>query len=206
MDFEEVLDHLLHLDPHTRSLGAIYDTLFLMHGQSTGRNPTRWGNKTPRHVFSIPLLTRVFPSAKFVHMLRDGADVVPSLIKMNPKGYSIENAATFWCSAVHAFGCFQKSYPYKCMQVRYEDLVLRTEETITSLCEFLNLPFDPDMLATTEVPQDVVDIAHHTRLSMPIDGRSLGKGRMQLSHSERQELGFLINDLLLLHGYEPIKA
>lgn len=46
--------------------------------------PNRWaglqivGDKTPAHSFHIPTLRIMFPEAKFIHMLRDGRDVVVS--------------------------------------------------------------------------------------------------------------------------------
>jgi hypothetical protein len=36
------------------------------------------GDKTPAHSFHIPTLRAIFPEAKFIHMVRDGRDVVVS--------------------------------------------------------------------------------------------------------------------------------
>ena len=42
----------------------------------------RWAEKTPAHVFHMDLIHEVFPRAQFIHMIRNGRDVVRSLQNM----------------------------------------------------------------------------------------------------------------------------
>ena len=49
-------------------LSAIYRTYAIAQGKE------RWGDKTPFNVCDLSELKRVFPQAKFVHIVRDGRD------------------------------------------------------------------------------------------------------------------------------------
>ncbi|MEA3377466.1 MAG: sulfotransferase [Chloroflexota bacterium] len=40
----------------------------------------RWGDKTPSYVRYIPTLDQIFPTAQFVHVIRDGRDVTLSAL------------------------------------------------------------------------------------------------------------------------------
>src|SRR2546430_1135755 len=44
---------------------------------------TRWGDKTPIYVRSIPLLARLWPEARFAHLIRDGRDVALSYLSLH---------------------------------------------------------------------------------------------------------------------------
>lgn len=45
----------------------------------------RWGFKNPRHIFMLPFIDAVFPGALFVHVLRDGRDMLLSHNRNQPR-------------------------------------------------------------------------------------------------------------------------
>ena len=49
------------------------------------RGKRRWGDKTPLYMQHLPLLERLFPSARFVHLIRDGRDAALSYLAV-PEG------------------------------------------------------------------------------------------------------------------------
>ena len=54
--------------PLGQAIGAVYETYAARHGKS------RWGDKTPMYMQRLPLLERLFPDARYVHLIRDGRD------------------------------------------------------------------------------------------------------------------------------------
>jgi Sulfotransferase family len=113
---------------------------------ATQRKP-RYGNKSHGYVLAIPLIASVFPEARFVHIVRDGRNVALSLMEV-PFGPSrIEAAARFWRRRVHQGRSDGRQLgPSRYREVRYEDLVADPAGVLPTLCEFLDLPFDPSML------------------------------------------------------------
>ncbi len=75
-------DLLVGHDPsavHTlRAAARFFDRLMTAEAQARGRSV--WVEKTPLHLFDIRLIRRLIPAARFVHVIRDGRDVVASLV------------------------------------------------------------------------------------------------------------------------------
>jgi len=109
------------------------------------------GDKTPINIMHLPLLVEIFPDAKFVHIIRDGRDVVVSIVKhaqrvLKEKGeadWTFENKtgefAEKWASYVEQGLAFAKKYPNNYWEVRYEDLKKEPEKTLASLLKFLGV-------------------------------------------------------------------
>lgn len=59
-----------------RTLTAIIDAHYRYFATRQSKN--RWLEKTPQHAQHLLALARVFPNAKFIHMIRDGRDCAAS--------------------------------------------------------------------------------------------------------------------------------
>ena len=66
------------------------------------RDKARWGDKTPLYMQHLDLLERLFPDARYVHLIRDGRDAALSFLSV-PAGLMTEgwghprDAAGFAC-------------------------------------------------------------------------------------------------------------
>ena len=78
------------------AIAAVFETY------ANGRGKARWGDKTPLYMQYLPLLERLFPDARFVHLVRDGRDAALSFLAV-PAGIMTEgwgyprDAAGFAC-------------------------------------------------------------------------------------------------------------
>lgn len=138
------------------ALGIGLDQLFT--ARAGGR---RWVDQTPANVFLAEELRLLFPRARFVHLLRDGQDVVDSMLhfadsqsselraRVERAGYVPEWAGDFtkacemWRSSVAAGTRFAEAHPDRCRTVRYEQLVAQPEAVLRDLLAFLQVPDDP---------------------------------------------------------------
>jgi hypothetical protein len=140
---------------YARFVSGIYD----LYGKAQGKPLV--GDKTPIYGLEIDLLHRLWPEAKFVHLIRDGRDVCLSVGNWKRKGGGTgleENFATWaedpvtttavwWTWRVRlAREAGQPLGAALYYEMRYEALVNHPAEEGTKLCSFLGVPFDDRML------------------------------------------------------------
>ena len=141
---EDDLLEVFEADPPRDLVGAIrcvYDAYARLRGKP------RAGDKTPRYVLELPLLADLLPEARFVHVIRDGRDVALSYLDVDFGPRSVGEAAVSWQERVDAgrrTGEVLGAERY--VEVRYEDLLADVEGVVRSLCDWLDLRFEPAML------------------------------------------------------------
>jgi hypothetical protein len=107
----------------------------------------RWGDKTPTYSDEMDRIAALLPEARFVHIIRDGRDVVASVrgLWFRP-GETVEACARDWAARLARTRALGAHLPFY-LEIRYEHLVRSAERTLRDVCDFLELPFDPRMLA-----------------------------------------------------------
>lgn len=109
------------------------------------RGRRRWAEKTPGYTLDLDYVDRLFPDARYVHVIRDGRDVVASY--RYRWGYrSALNAARDWVDHVEAGLRFGHRAGDRYHEFRYEHLVQEPEEVLRSMFAFLEEPWDPRVL------------------------------------------------------------
>ncbi len=117
------------------------------------------GEKTPNYVRWLPLLSGMFPHARFVHLIRDGRDVGLSSLEWATatKGPGkldlwqrepVAVCALWWRWLVgegRAAGRLLGESRYA--EVSYESLVQNPDRELRTICAFLELRYAPEMLA-----------------------------------------------------------
>jgi hypothetical protein len=127
----------------------------------------RWVDSTPEYSLHIPALRKLFPSARFVHIIRDPESVVKSLLLFDTGGgarlvATEREALEYWLRCVHACLAAERAWgPSVVLRVRYSDLVERPVETFERMFAFLGLePCDACMeplqvrMNSSHVPPD----------------------------------------------------
>ena len=207
---------LAALEPFTVAGG--FRTFYRLYAGRHGK--PRWGDKTPQYCRHLPALAALLPEARFVHLVRDGRDVAVSLRErwFSP-GHDIEVQATFWREQVAAA---RRDGPAtgRFLELRFEDLVREPEPTLQRLCDFVELAFDPAMLA---YPQRAAErlAEHGTRyrrdgsvlvsreerlrqqahVDRPPDTAKIGLWRRALAAGEAGRFEAVAGDLLAAYGY-----
>ena len=156
----------------------------------------------------LGLLERVFPSARFVHLIRDGRDAAVSYLAM-PAGVAARtlanpgSAAAFacqWRAEVKAARALGRRVGDRYLEVRYEGLVERPKEVLRQICDFAALPWDATMLGS-RTPADVSEKVHQQSLHRPLTP-GLRDWRKELAPSEQALFEAVAGDLLAELGYE----
>ena len=125
----------------------------------------RAGDKTPSHLLHIDLLAASFPQARFVHIVRDGRDVVPSILGMQFGPDRFAEAVLFWQRRVEqglAGGAALGPERYR--EIRYEALVADPEAGAPRrVCPFLGLEYSAEMLRYHERADELLGGLRATR-------------------------------------------
>ena len=185
------------------AIGAIYDAY------AASRQKPRWGDKTPMYMRHLPLLERLFPNARYVHLIRDGRDAALSFLRM-PEGTftrtwahprTSAEFACLWRTEVEAARELGRRVgPPRYLEVRYEDLVAAMEAVVKRICEFAHLPYEPSMLEYAGAV-DVSGKPHQQRLLEP-PRSGVRDWRTQMDAEDVSSFEAVAGALLSALGYE----
>lgn len=206
IELRALANQLSSLVPDQRSLAALLAGFYRFHAASIGSAALRWGDKTPLNVYAMERLLRVFPDALFIHMVRDGVDVVASYVETGLME-SFEDAAVRWTTSLRAAEKFAHSHPDRCLTVRYENLVSEPGAEAAAASAFSGLGFDGAQVNTLSHVATLGDIearAHHSEATRPVHRGAIGKGRRGLSARDKRRLEPILGPVLRRWGYPPI--
>ena len=158
------------------------------HGKSS------WGNKKPSYSMDGPEVNAIFPSAKFVHIIRDGRDVALSM--RNATHLLLEQnwyfAAKDWKEHVLLGRELQRQLgPGRYLEVRYEDLLREPTAVFGKILDFIG--------AAEDERQALDTIAAEIRGVMKANNSE--KWRKQIPASAQRTIERAAGDLLGELGY-----
>ncbi len=126
-------------------LRGLYDTF---QAEVLARNgKARWAEKDPTYTLHLPFIEELFPNALYVHLLRDGHDVVASFRERWGYKSAARAARTEWARYVSAARDLGRRLPEdRFLELRYEELVTDPETQGQRLFAFLGEPWQPEVL------------------------------------------------------------
>jgi hypothetical protein len=143
---------------YTRKFIQILDQLTQEQGK------TIWVEKTPEHIYYVDDIVKLVPHSRFIHIIRNGADVIASLYQVtreHPRlwkgAWSLEFCIERWIQAIEISRRYLHQ-PRHCM-VRYEQLVENPALELPKLCQFMGVDFQQRMLKDYQVAAQQVTLA-----------------------------------------------
>lgn len=125
------------------------------------------GATVHRHV---DRLLRLWPSARYIRLIRDGRDVANSRVAMGWEG-NAWSAAKVWVKEEQDWDICKSSLEQsQYIEVRFEQLVANPEAELTRICEFLGVDYSPQMLSfPSDTSYSAIDtsLAHQWKDRMP---------------------------------------
>lgn len=138
-------------------------------------------------------LRRIWPEARFIHMLRDGRDVARSVVARGWAGNMWTGIAR-WVEAERLWAAMEPTLePGRFTQIRYEELVRAPEHELARLCAFLGVAYAPAMLQDPD----------GSRALRPPDPKLIGQWRTKLAPDEVRLAEARAGAMLAERGYEP---
>jgi hypothetical protein len=140
-------------DTYASAVSAVYGC----YGHRKGKSAERWGDKNNFYLDHISTLKAMFPTACFIHIVRDGRNVACSYRGLHEKRIEseyaprlpkrIEEIAREWAQNVDTIIAGFESIGWQDVhEIRFEDLLLQPEKELRTICEFLGEGYDPSMM------------------------------------------------------------
>jgi len=168
------------------------------------------GDKNPRYTFFIPQLLRLFPKAKFIHLVRDYRD---NIVSIQRAGKLIkESGNTYfsmgrWILYNRFVLKYQKKYPDQFFRVQFEELIRDPGAMLKKLCAFLELDYHPGVLdyhkGMGKYYREEGFSALHQSLQTPFDLSKIGEWERELPRRRAIRCEILGGRLPERIGYPP---
>ena len=143
-------------------------------------------DKNPSYTFLVAALVRIFPEMKFLVALRDPRDVVLSCFMQPfvPVGnttssfLSLEGAVDEYAALMSMWLTLKPLLKNPWLEVRYEDMVEDLESVARRTLEFLEVPWNPDVLKFHEhARQKTVRSPTYADVTKPVFKTAVGRWR-----------------------------
>ncbi len=188
------------------TLEQLLDRVFRAEIASTGK--PRWGDKTPAYLYFADRILAHFPAAQVVAIVRDPRDVFLSLRQYDWVGRTTWSIGSYLQKCGNLVNRWSQDFDAsRFVVVRYENLVLDTEDTLRQLCDTLALEFDQGMLSFFESADDNVqdwefDIGAHTKLRRNVRATDVSRWKREGDPGQIAEVESLTTSVIQRYGYE----
>ncbi len=195
LDSKEILSSI-----NNQNFSELIDLIYNNYAHQ--HHKIRWGEKTPAYITQVPLLNQLFPNSFFIHIIRDGRDVVSSQIRSFARKH-------FYTSTIYWKKIIQLDIEYKkqfsnYLSLYFEDLVQNPEKILQIICDFIQEPYDSRMLNyyESDAAQNIsIQKQHHINTKKNILKNPIGVYKNRLTPIQIQLIETLCHNELKMHHY-----
>lgn len=206
-------DHL-NLSPERVSANFAAAIRSILGARAARDGKLRPGEKSAMNVLVFADLASIFPDAQFIHCVRDGRDVVASLLERrwkDPRTGKVFDycqdagaAARYWAGLAEiGLRAEQAIGSARIRRVKYEDLVRDPRKSLSTLSDFLAVENTDQPLRFQERALDLAGMEkeERSRLSAPISEAAVGRWRRDLTQRQQSEVIAAAGPALRALGY-----
>ncbi len=142
-DYPPINDVISNIKETT--MDGIFSSMYELIANKYGKS--RWGDKTPDFVEYLEVLSKMFPDAQFIHIIRDCRDIILSRQSLKWFRHDIRIIAKEWSNSIKLGEEFSKTIDsgrYKA--IKYEDIICEPRTQLKNVCDFLGEEFEEQML------------------------------------------------------------
>jgi Sulfotransferase family len=215
LDYTKLLDYIFAVKPV--SYPELAGTVYEFYGHSIGRTFSRWGDKNNYYLHHIDTINEMYPSARFIHIIRDGRDIACSYRSLQGSNIeskyaprlpsNINDIAVEWITNIQKIrDSFNRVGWGKVCEIRYEDLVSRPDHELKKICSFLEEPYDADMELyfirnQSEHQEPIEFLQWKARTTEKPTTSEVGKFRNELTPKEIKEFESVSAQMLKIYNY-----
>lgn len=194
----ELKNHLILSKP--QNYPELIASIYLFYGKMLKKHVKIWGDKNSLWVEKLNTIKKLYPNAKYIHIIRDGRDVATSYLQLANKNSSnkyypnlpheIDQIAKVWSKNVSELTQFFAQIQNETfLEVKYENLILDHKNEIEKILNFLKLPLSEKVFSYYKInaeknfePKEFMNWKQ--KLNQPPDKSNINKYRQVLSPEE----------------------
>ena len=162
----------------------------------------RFLEKTPQHVLRLGFITKFFPNAQVIHIVRDGRDCYCSAKghKGVVQGKDVKSYAKYWEKCIRSRLLCDSSQIF---DVKYEDLTSDPETVMRQVMHFLGETFIMDQIDPAKYSRNKMSTKKEfTKLNSKISIASQNRWKEEMSSDEKDIFLLIARQCLSSFGYE----
>ncbi|MEZ5197423.1 MAG: sulfotransferase [Bacteroidales bacterium] len=169
-----------------------------------------YGDKNPHYSIKFNKLFSVFPDAKYIYITRDYRDQLLSVKNagFGKKGRKDSRILNLWRKSYLDISKVRNENPDLFYSLRYEDFVLNPESYFSEMCNFLEIPYCPEVFDfykhKDEVgfyPEEIMK-KYQKSLFNPIDASRVNVWKQKMTEKEIRLADTIVGDVAEMAGYE----
>jgi len=172
-----------------------------------------FGDKNPATSIYTDLLAKIFPTAKFIHLVRDYRDNISSMLGVDFEMPNVALLAYRWKYLYKGIEKSAQKFPERFYTIRYEDFVANPELHFSHLCSFLGIPHNAEILKfythkaeiENSYPPEIIN-RYFSSLMQPIDTRKVGIYKEKLNSKQVYTAELVAGKIGKLAGYKPTNS
>lgn len=189
-------------DNYYELLGSLMETIARRQGKR------RWAEKSPNNVYYINKLAQFFPTARFIHVIRDGRAVAVSQRRIGwGERYTSDRrrqlmwTSNIWKDMVTA-GIQGRRLEERYLEIKYEELVQSLPTVIDRIANFVDCCLEMDDLRDSEIGSLKKANSSYADSSVGVSGRYTNRWKATVSQDEYDLLNWNLHEVLAAFGYK----
>lgn len=189
------------------STRELYHEIQGRYAAKQGKDTAKWlGEKDPKNVEYLPLLAKVFPGARVLHIIRDPRDVLASKKRAawSRERSSLRHIFANRVQMKMARRLGPRLFGPRYMECLYEDLIADAPSVLADICRFLQIDYDEAMLNFSQSSKALVsenEMQWKKETLGPLLKGNTEKWKMQLSARETALTQRMCGEAMKVGGY-----
>ena len=220
MDKNKLKENLLEYAGN-HSYGTICKVVYMTYNSLFDKKEIKLiGDKNPGYAIYTKLLLRIFPEAKFIHIVRDYRDNFVSIKNVDFELPIPSIVVQKWKYFFKKFRKDSKLNPARYYTINYENLATNPSTEFEALCQFAGASFDNSVFNFYSKKDELLDQypegyinTYHTSLMNKVNTSKIGVWKKALSNRQvmimDQTAGIIANEagyVRKYNGFNPLVA
>ena len=170
--------------------------------QGRAASASHWIEHSPINRERVLRLMRLFPDAKFIHIVRDPRAVYVSMNQMAMwNTHDPLRLAKFWSNAVSRCALHAADFPLQIAEVRYEDYVADPAQQLLRLADFVGVQMNETMLFGGAVPLPKFTQKQHALTTGPAVKDKTSEWKVRIKPREAEVIAAFCHPWMTHYAY-----